>query len=138
MTDTSATVDVLPSDISPHRQRIAETRRRLGAHLGEVAAYAAPSRLIAAGFDAVKSSAGAGVERVSAAAADPAQRPPLMTAVGAAVSLLLGLWARRRQRARPLARERTTAVVRSGSPWLGLLLTVATAYLRRTSQPARR
>ena len=137
MSDTSLQNDMSPNDLALKRRRIAETRHRLGAHVGEAAAYAAPSRLLSAGVDAVKSSAEAGVERVSAAAADPAQRPPLLTAVGAAFSLLLGLWARRRARVRPLASGRATSVVRSGSPWIGLLLTAATAYLRRTAHPAR-
>jgi len=137
MSDMSVQDDLSPSELTLRRRRIAETRRRLGAHVGEATSYAAPARLLSASVDAVKSSAEAGVERVSAAAADPAQRPPLMTAVGAAFSLLLGLWARRRARVRPLASGRATAVVRSGSPWLGLLLTMATAYLRRTAHPAR-
>lgn len=137
MTNPSGTLDTSPGEASAGRRRIAETRRRLGAHVGEAAAYAAPSRLLSAGVDAVKSSAEAGVDRVSAAAADPAQRPPLLTAVGAAVSLLLGWWARRRQRARPTFQGRATTVVRTGSPWLSLLLTVATAYLRRTAHQAR-
>ena len=137
MTNPSGTLDVSPGEASAGRRRIAETRRRLGMHVGEATAYAAPSRLLSASMAAMKSGAEAGVERVSAAAADPAQRPPLLTAIGAALSLLLGWLARRRERARPTANERTTAVVRSGSPWLGLLLTIATAYLRRDPHPSR-
>lgn len=137
MTNPSAVRDASSGDMSAGRRRIAETRRRLGTHVGEAAAYAAPSRLLSAGVDAMKSGAEAGVNRVSAAAADPAQRPPLLTAIGAAVSLLLGWLAKRRQMARPAASGSATTVVRTGSPWLGLLLTLATAYLRRTAHPVR-
>lgn len=130
-------------DRSKARLRIEATRERLGAHVREAAAHAAPARLLSAGVEAVKAGAGAQVERVSAMAANPAERPPLLTAIGALLSMLLGVWTRRRDRLPRHARTRyahsspTATAVRSGSPWLGLILAVATAYLRRPARPAR-
>lgn len=125
------------------QQRIRETRARLDEHVREAAVRAAPSRLIAAGVDAVKAGAGERVERVSAMAANPDERRPLLTGLGALLSLLAGLWMRRRDRLPGYARTRyahsgtTATAVRAGSPWLGVLLAVVTAYLRRTAHPVR-
>jgi hypothetical protein len=133
MSDTSATVDR-----SAGRRRLDETRRRLDSHVREGATLIAPSRLLSAGVDAIRVGAGAQVDRVAAMAANPQRRPPLLTALGAAFSLVLGLLARRRERLHgPLQTGRTNTVVRTGSPWLGLALTIATAYLGRSTHPAR-
>ena len=126
----------LPDTRSPERTALAATRHRLGAHAREAAALAAPSRLLAAGVDAVKTGASAqvagAVQRVSALTSAEVQRPGLVTiAAGAAVSLLLGLLARSRHRRGLPGRGRAAGVVRSSSPWLGLALAIATAYLGR-------
>lgn len=133
MSETSAL-----GDRSAARRRLDDTRRRLDSHLREGASLAAPSRLLSAGVDALKAGASAQVDRVTALAANPQRRPPLLTALAAACSLFIGLWARRRARLQgPLQTGRTNAVVRTGSPLLGLALTIATAYLGRTTHPAR-
>lgn len=125
------------------RLQIAQTRHRLGQHVHEAAALAAPSRLMATGVDAVKAAAAAtmagAVQRVTGAAATTARRPGLMTAIaGGAGSLALGLLVRRRRRRRARSATRlgraaavASAVLKPGPPWIGLALTVATALLRR-------
>lgn len=128
---------------SPDRLRIAETRRRLGAHVGEAAALMAPTRLVADGVDAVKAEVGAQMAgashlvsaMASTVAAAGTRQPTLTTMIaGAAVSLVLGLLTRRRTRLLPPGGANAGGALRSRSPWIGLALTLLTAYLRR---PAR-
>jgi hypothetical protein len=127
----------MPVDRSAARRRLAETRSRLDSHVREGATLAAPSRLLSSGAEALRAGAAAKMERVAAMAANPERRPPLLTALGAAFSLVLGMWARRRERVRPLQSGRATTVVRTGSPVLGLMLAIATAYLGRSTHTAR-
>ncbi len=49
--------------LPPDRERLADTRRRLGAHLDEAAGLSSPRRLVAAGVDAVKTAAGSARQR---------------------------------------------------------------------------
>jgi len=124
------------------RLQMAQTRGRLGQHVHEAAALAAPSRLVASGVEAVKAAAAStmanAVQRVTGAAGTTARRPGLVTAIaGGAGSIALALLARRRLRRAPATTKAgravalAAAVLRPGSPWLGLALTVATAMLRR-------
>jgi hypothetical protein len=123
------------------RQQLAETRQRLGVHVREVGTLTAPSRLVATGVESVRAAAAATVSgamhRVADAASSTARRPRLMAALaGGAGSLAWALVARRRRRARVtpgLGRVAgvASAVLRPGSPWVGLALTAATALLRR-------
>lgn len=123
---------------SPDRERLAETRRRLGAHLDEAAGLSSPRRLVAAGVDAVKTAAGAHVSeamaRVSTLTTSSASRPGVLAMMaGGAGSLALALIARRFTRTRGVPRLAGVAgLLRPASPWLGLVLTIATALLRRS------
>lgn len=132
-----------PGSDADARLKIAQTRSRLGRHVQEAAALAAPSRLVATGIDAVKAAAVSRVsdvvKSVTGGPSTGARRPGVVTAIaGGAGSLALALLTRRRRRrARTSASKAgkavalATAVLRPGSPWLGLALTVATAVLRR-------
>lgn len=137
-----------PGSDAVARLQMAQTRSRLSRHVHEAAALAAPSRLVASGVDAVRAAAASrmadAVQRVTGAAGTTARRPGLMTAIaGGAGSLALALLARRRRGRRARASTKAgravalaATVLRPGSPWLGLALTVATAVLRRRSRAA--
>jgi len=129
---------------SPDRARLADTRRRLGAHLDEAAELSSPRRLVTAGVEAVKTTAGTHVSdamaRVSTLAANSARRPGVLAMMaGGAGSLALALLARRFTGTRGLPRRAgLAAALRPGSPWLGLALTIATALLRPSRGVAQR
>lgn len=123
------------------RLQMAQTRRRLGAHLRDVGTLAAPSRLVATGVDALKAAATSrlsdAMHQVGGAAASTTRRPGMIAAVAGGIgSVAMALIASRRRRRRALQAPGTiasvaAAVLRPGSPWLGLALTIATALLRR-------
>jgi hypothetical protein len=130
--------------LPPDRVRLADTRRRLGAHLDEAAELSSPRRLLTAGVDAVKTAAGTHVSdamaRVSTLATNSSRRPGALAMMAGGVgSLALALLARRFTGTRGLAhRAGLAAVLRPGSPWLGLAVTIATALLRPTTGVAQR
>lgn len=124
------------------RLAMAQTRRRLGAHLRDVGTLTAPSHLLATGVDALKSVASTrltdAMHRVTSATASTTRRPGALAAVaGGVASLAMAFIARRRwhrgRAVRPVGAVAglAAAVLRPGSPWLGIALTVATALLRR-------
>ena len=129
-----------PSAATALRQEMARTRQRLAAGVGEARELAAPSRLVASGAQAVRHAA---VRRLSGLASrvSAPSRTPGSSRLGSAIALAVGAVAttglarrRRARHSRPSFGTVSTVVsslVRPGSPWLGLALSVMSGLARR-------